>query len=383
MSEGRPLVAVVAGEGIRDMLIGVGRYVQRHPGWIVNYHPDWNDRPELAGRWHGQGMIARLTSPDLVRRLRRRRIPVVSISDYLFDDPFVRVIPDNHAIGHVGARYLLDMGLRHLAYWGTHEVLFTQERWEGFAAEVEAAGLSPRRFDERSARLGDPAFCREIGRRLRAAPKPLGLLACYDGPARMLVRICHEAGLAVPHEVSVLGVDNDEATCNLVETPISSIDVDFARIGYRAAEVLEAMMAGQCPPQRVVRTPPLGVVQRASTDALAFEDPAVQEAVRFLREKCSEPVLVADAVRHVSVSRRLLEKRFVQATGTTPLKMLTRLRLDRACRLLYETDWPVALIARRSGFSSASHMSHCFARELHASPRAYREARRAGRHEAP
>ncbi len=54
-------------------------------------------------------------------------------------------------------------------------------------------------------------------------PKPVGVLACYDLRGRQLIEICQRNELAVPEQVAILGVDNDELVCNLAETPLSSI----------------------------------------------------------------------------------------------------------------------------------------------------------------
>ena len=59
---------------------------------------------------------------------------------------------------------------------------------------------------------------------------------------------CQRARVLVPDEVAVVSVDSDECLCRLANPPMTSVDVNPTQIGYRAAAVLDRMMAGQPPP---------------------------------------------------------------------------------------------------------------------------------------
>ncbi|MGO4274442.1 substrate-binding domain-containing protein, partial [Paenibacillus sp. TAF58] len=75
-------------------------------------------------------------------------------------------------------------------------------------------------------------------------PKPIGIMACYDICGQQLLEACRIAGIAVPDEVAVLGVDNDELLCELSNPPLSSIKTNAVKTGYQAVELLERMMSG-------------------------------------------------------------------------------------------------------------------------------------------
>ncbi len=53
---------------------------------------------------------------------------------------------------------------------------------------------------------------------VRSLPKPVGVLCCYDIRGRQLIEICAQNQIAVPEQVAVLGVDNDDLVCNLADT---------------------------------------------------------------------------------------------------------------------------------------------------------------------
>ncbi|HZR43879.1 MAG TPA: helix-turn-helix domain-containing protein, partial [Ktedonobacteraceae bacterium] len=66
---------------------------------------------------------------------------------------------------------------------------------------------------------------------------------------------------------------------------------------------------------------------------------------------------------------------FRQATGESPHQFVLRQRIERAQRLLAETDVPLAHVALECGFANQSHLSLVFKRHLGLTPRAYRQQR--------
>lgn len=64
---------------------------------------------------------------------------------------------------------------------------------------------------------------------------------------------------------------------------------------------------------------------------------------------------------------------FRQTTGESPHQFVLRQRVERAQRLLKETDAPLAHIALESGFANQSHFTRIFKRHLGLTPRTYRQ----------
>src|SRR5256885_11835243 len=109
---------------------------------------------------------------------------------------------------------------------------------------------------------------------LRRLPKPVGILALDDTNAHDVAEACLEAGISVPEHVAIVGVNNDDLLCESAWPPLSSINADFSRMGFAAAQLLDRLMAGAKlrPEETKTRLPPLGVVQRQSTSVLAIQD---------------------------------------------------------------------------------------------------------------
>jgi LacI family transcriptional regulator len=215
----------------------------------------------------------------------------------------------------------------------------------------------------------------EIGQWLLALPRPVGVMACYDIRARHVLDACRRVGLAVPDQVAVIGVDNDEFLCDLSDPPLSSVAPDTRRTGYEAAALLDRLMSGRERRRgQAIFVEPLGVVARRSTDVLALGDADVSAAVRFIREHACDGIAVKDLLAEVPLSRRVLEDRFRKLLGRTPHDEIARVRFERVRQLLRETRLPLAEIARRSGFRNAEYLATAFRRQLGTSPNAYRKS---------
>jgi LacI family transcriptional regulator len=136
-------------------------------------------------------------------------------------------------------------------------------------------------------------------------------------------------------------------------------------------------MAGQRNLPQHIALPPLRVVARQSTDALAYEDRRVAAAVRLIRAQACQGLRVGDVVQAVPLSRRQLDLRFHQHLGHSPHQEIQRVRLCRAKELLSDTDLTLSAIAHQLGFEHPEYFSVLFKRIIGMSPGSYRRQVRA------
>lgn len=358
----------------RGLLAGIVRYARElHPPWSIRLVEQGRGDPPPAWlrTWRGDGIVARIETPLIAEAVTATGLPVVDVSAARHVPGVPWVETDDAAITRLAAEHLLERGFRQFAYCG--EPGFNWSRWR------EASFV--RHLAER--RFNCSVFQPHTGRRrsserealaawIAALPKPVGVMACYDIKAQQLLDACRDADVAVPDEVAVIGVDNDELLCELSFPPLSSVIPDSNRAGYEAARLLDRLMAGERVPAEPVLVPPLGVATRQSTDVLAIEDRDIARAVRFIREHACDGINVDDVLRHVPLSRRAFEKRFLDRLGRTPHQEILRLKIFRAERLLAETDLTLAAIAERAGFRHAEYLSVAFKRVTGRTPGAYR-----------
>jgi LacI family transcriptional regulator len=211
-----------------------------------------------------------------------------------------------------------------------------------------------------------------VGRQLASIPKPVAVLAEYDDRAIDVLDAALLAGLKVPEQVAVLGVDNDELRCPFAPVPLSSIDNDEERIGYEAARVLDDLLHGKPKPAQPLRIPPRRVVVRQSTNILAIPHEHVAMALRMIWEHYHEPIDAVRVANEIPLSYPQLHVSFVKHVGHSMADEIERLRLEHAQQLLISTDSKLSEVARKSGFGSADRMGRVFMRRLNICPSDYR-----------
>jgi LacI family transcriptional regulator len=207
---------------------------------------------------------------------------------------------------------------------------------------------------------------------LKELPKPVGIFACNDMRGQQILAACNKAEIAVPDEVAVLGVDNDDVQCELSNPPLSSIEPNAQSIGYAAARMLQQLLDGQPAPRARVLIEPMRVITRRSTDVLAIADQRVAEAARFVREHACDGMGVDMMVDRLKTSRSTLERWFQRALGRSLTDEILRIRVNRAAELLVTTHLTVEKIACQTGFVHVESMSRIFKRQQGLSPGQYR-----------
>lgn len=356
---------------------GVMEHARRRGGWQLVFNPEVVETPLEALRGSGvDGVMAFVSAKREARRLLALGVPAVNLASALADPLVPNVTVENRAVGRLAAAHLLERGFRHFAYYGVSDVSYGRERGAGFVAAVREAGFACAVCYAKSGLdRGRPSLVdrRQLRAWLRKLPRPVGLLAVHDYRARVVLEVCQALGLRVPDDVAIVGVDDDVVLCELSTPSLSSVALPGFEIGQRAAEVLDGLMRGGPPPAGPVYVAPTQVVARRSTDVLAFEDGTVAEAVRLIHERIAEALNVAQLADEVSVSRRLLERRFKAALGVTPHDYLSRARVERAKRLLRASPAPTLKeVAAQCGFTDARRMNIVFRRFEGTSPQDYR-----------
>ncbi|MDX1563790.1 MAG: DNA-binding transcriptional regulator [Phycisphaeraceae bacterium] len=368
----------------RDLLAGINHYSNLHGPWSFYVEPASLDAlpPSLDG-WGAAGIIARSHTPQQARRIASMNLPTVNL-DEAGGDRFPRgVANDDRAIGTLAAQHLLDCGFEHYGFCGWSPAVASAENWErprreAFEKTVRAAGGGTTVYAW-PAREVERAWAREqahLIRWLEESPKPLGVMASDDQRGRHVLVAAMAAGLRVPHDVAVIGVDNDRLLCEMSTPSLSSVALRVERVGFEAARLLDQQMKGQPPQDRTLVIEPDGIVARQSTDVLAMKNQQLVAAIRYMRENAHRGIRVQDVLKVVSMSRKTLETGCRRALGRTPHAEIQRVRLDRIKQLLLHTDWPLKKIAEASGFSYAEHMHAIFRRETGLTPKQYRTARR-------
>ncbi|MGI5397286.1 XylR family transcriptional regulator [Streptomyces sp. CA-251251] len=367
------LVVETSNAYARGLLTGIRKFVLSRPHWsiyLVEHSRYETDFSWLDG-WRGDGMLARIENEETAHLVRALGLPAVDLSAKRLVPELPCVETDDSVIAGLAVEHFAERGLRRFAYCGDPRFGWSLARAKAFARGAHAHGTHAGEFSMgASARRADERL--RLAAWLRTLPRPVGVLACYDMAGQEVLEACALAGLRVPDDVAVLGVDNDELFCNLTSPPLSSVQPDAVRTGFLAAEILDDMMAGRPRTPDVRTIPPLRIATRQSSDVIAVGEPSLAAALRYIRDHADEAVTVQAVVDHTPLSRRALEYRFATNLGRTIHSEILRVRMARVADFLMSTDWTLPRIAESLGFPHSEYMGVTFKRQTGMSPGEYR-----------
>lgn len=347
--------------------IGIAKYAAQ-AGWILDdayaqvrtLGPHVGDADGIIS-FHGQSLpdIEMLTALSIHK-------PIVDIGEYAHLSSLPRIRTDAKLIAKLAVEYFISRGFKNVGFV-IQENSAHQRRQLAMQEWAGQYGLNF--FSFRNS---------EFRRREVVPPTPIALLAATDGCAVQTLLACEELGLRVPEQVAILGIDNDECRVHTAPVSLSSVDPDMERVGYEAAALLDRLMMGGERPTGPIEVPPLGIVERQSTNIIATEDLEVARAIRYILENYREDINVSTITQHTSVSRRHLQTRFKSAVGMPMLEYLNRQRIDFARQRLHETTSKISEIARACGFGDSVRFIRAFRRYTNMSPGEYRRAHGGG-----
>lgn len=358
----------------------------RHHGDMLLHQKEPSETFGQAVRRHGaEGIIFSSDNPVVVAEAVATHKRCVNIANHIAGQKRAPVVgTDDAAIGQAIAEHLIDRGFRNFAFYSNLKLHYFDPRQAAFVKTVTDAGFScavgPQplrgsRSRRSGAAEGKVDWVEHAGRWLASLPKPLAVMTPHDSYGRDAIQACHVAGLTVPGEVSVIGVDNDDLTCLAVSPQLSSIDTHAARVGSEAVDLIRAMvLKKQPPPDSAKLIVPGDIVIRGSSSESAVEDPEVAGAIHFIREHVGRHISVEHVVDHVLISRRSLERRFFQTLSRSVMDEIRRSRLDQAKRLLARTELSLDEVARRSGLLRQQRLSSVIRESTGLTPGQYRKS---------
>jgi LacI family transcriptional regulator len=366
----------------RAMLRGIMRFARLHGPWSFYVTPgDFEQALPQMSQWGGAGIIARVENIQVAKAILAADVPtiLVGIESRIIDKVprlarLSEISSDSEGAARLAAEHLLTRGFQNLAYVGLWDRGWSERRESAYCAAVETAGFEPIVYPvpKVSKQRGWELEQTNLADWITNLPKPVGIMACNDDRGRGVLEACRMAGVRVPEEVAVVGVDDDELFCELADPPLSSVALNAEHGGYRAAHLLDQLIRQKIKrPQKLI-VEPTHVVTRRSTEVQATGDQQVASALSFIHRNRARNFTVSDVAADVGISRRNLELKFRRSSGRTILAEIQRIRLDHAKRMLRDTDLPIPQIAASSGYNSASYLTQVFHKDVGVTPARYR-----------
>jgi len=191
-----------------------------------------------ARRVEGLLLATTLGLPDpCIELARARNIPYVLINRGL--PGLASVVPDNAMGMGLVLNHLRGLGHRRIGYVsGFAHLVADTVRSECFVDLMRTAGLAADLVEEAHSfdRAGGLAATRAL---LARAPEMTALVCGNDLIAAGAYDAAREGGISVPDRLSITGF-NDLPLMDLMAPPLTTVRVDFHRMGERAAEILLA-----------------------------------------------------------------------------------------------------------------------------------------------
>lgn len=381
MSTDTPRIAILVDTATswgRRTIRGVLDYSLQHGPWDVWIAPKGqNESFSLPQDEQFDGVIARVFTKQLQNELTASKLPVINVSGIQFGkSPFVRVCVDQRMCADLALEHFKSRALRHFAYVGPRHLDYVKQHERAFEHAVSMSGMTCHTYANKAAK-GDDYFWHPSQKRLitwlQTLPKPIGIYTWGYEVGRDLILACRKAGLQVPHDVAILGGDYDELLSDASHPALSGILTPAQQVGYEAAYVLHQQIQGEVVPTTPRFLHPKTVVERLSTEVMAIDDAQTLQAIQYLQSHACENITVDDILRKVPMARRALERKFKSALGRSPAKEICRIRIQRARKLLAETDLSMQDIAEACGYTSYTYLGNVFKKETGISPGRYRK----------
>jgi len=357
----------------RHLHEGVAAYCKEQ-GWALD---SLDHSPDLQRSDLWEGIIILHQSEPQLKTFLHKGVPVVTLSmDGKGQMRKACVCQDQRAIGAMGARHLLERGFRTLGFCGYWDAI-SHQRFVGFREEAERqkAVAEEIRLPHRTPRAAGPDFImRWLSAHLLEKTPPFGIMTAHDLLGITVMDACRLAGLRIPEQAAVIGVDNEEIICECAQTPLSSVDNNLYLQGYTAAQLLGQLMNGGAPPDEPVFIQPRRIAVRASSDTIAAEDPKIAKILQHMHEQMHDPeISVKSLSRRFGVSRGTLLNLFSKAGLRPPARVIKEIRLRQACYQLEHTNKAINEVAQQAGFSSTRSFCRFFRQMKAASPEEWRK----------
>lgn len=368
----------------RSVIEGVGQYIQASQClWNIFIEDDFTYRKESIHELDIDGIIADFDDPETAKLLENTTIPIIAVGGSYQNPAFYPnhpyVATDNFALVEAAFLHLKQKGIHKFAFYGLQSDMerhWSNERKNAFIQIMQKEGYPFELY------LGEQANSdnwlkaqSQLCEWLSQLPEHTGIIAVTDARARHLLQACEYLNMAVPDQLCIIGIDNEELIQYLSRVSLSSVAQGTKRIGYQAAKLLHRLLNGLPVNHKPMLIPPLRVEQRRSTDYLSLTDPLVIQAMHYIRHYATQGIKADQVLDHLKISRSNLEQRFKTEMNKTIHQVIHEVKLARARHMLQNTDIPLQEVADICGYPSLQYFYTVFKKECGRTPKEYRDGK--------
>ena len=364
----------------RRFLTGLIQYANENGPWTFYRLPSYykalygeSGIVERIKEWKIEAVIAQWEYEG-VDFLDQLDIPVFLQSYRNISGRFSKISGDYIGAGVMAAQFFAKRHFKNFAFYGNKNFFWSKARAEGYRREVERIRGNYYYFE--SELLDSMQWSREhveLDNWLQGLPKPVALFACDDNFALQVSEMCKVNNINIPDELSLLGVDNDELICNLSHPSISSIVTDDENGGYQTGKMLQNLILNKNNIPFNINIDPVRIELRQSTEKYNISDSYVKTVLNYIHENIRLNISIDELTAIVPLSRRNLEKKFREATGTSVHQFILDKKVDLISTELLTTDKDLLDIAIETGFNDVRNVYRIFKKYTGYTPVSFRK----------
>jgi len=363
----------------RRFLSGLIQYANDNGSWTFYRLPSYyktlyggDGIVERIHEWKIDAVIAQWEYEE-VDFLEQLKIPVFLQSYKNIDSRFSKIAGDYQKVGLMAARFFKERGYNNFAFYGHRDFFWSKARAEGYRQEVEK--LKGNYFYFESLVLNDMHWSKDhiaLNDWLLSLPKPVALLACDDNFALHVSEMCKVNNIGIPDELSLLGVDNDELICNLSHPTISSFITDDEKGGYLTGKMLHHSIKNKDIAPFNIIIEPIRIELRQSTEKFNISDTYITQILTYIKKNITKEISIEALTEVVPLSRRNLEKKFREATGSSVYQYILDKKIEYISNELLTTEKSLLDIAIEIGFNDVRNVYRLFKHKTGYTPMNFR-----------
>src|SRR5690606_28425289 len=342
----------------RNLLKGIVKYSKEVCSWnfysLPFYFKELHGNKGIvkwAKKWGADAIIAQFDDLDL-NQLAQLKIPIIVQNYSRRNEQVSNLTGDYYNTGVMAADFFYQKGFRQFAYYGLKKTVWMRERGEGFIERLKENNCDVILYPEDNSLQGKlQVNHNKLGKWVKNLPKPIAVFACDDSHALHITEICKIAGINIPNEIAVLGVDNDDLLCNISNPKLSSIELDVINGGYLTGQLLDSFLQKKVTVPVDIIIKPIRVVTRESTEKVVISNKYIADAITYIHENYMENISVKTINDRIPMSRRVMEIVFKKETETTIEQYIQSVRLEHFSNLLITTNIALADVTRIVGFN--------------------------------
>lgn len=353
---------------------------------VSTYHTDFK---QLTYRPDCRGFVIPVSNQKFLEMVAELRTPLINISERF--DPVavaVNVRYDNEEVASLAATHLLQVGHTRFFFLEEPETSFSGARKQGFVNALRRRGHRVEAsFSFAPNNSMNPVTARNLDvDQVRDWMAQIGhtgaVLAANDGVAVRFLRAVRICQPEMADTIGLVGVDDAYSRLSVPSEgePITSILPNFPGAGQAAASALASAIMGEgFRPGSIVLVDGARLIERQTTGGVVCSDLLLTRITRWINGEVirGRAPATTEVLRRFPMSERTLRDKFQRAYGESMREFTMKRRLQRAARLLLDTDSNVSEVAQRCGFNKHADLTERFKQHFGTPPSDFRAENKA------